>query len=297
AGRPGALARGRAGPADRPLPAARRHPAGGDGAAARRADHRGVAAAAGPPVPLPQGPRPRLVRVRGRLDRRRARRGRRRGPGRADRLGRGGAQAVAGDRGRAGAARRPGHRGGVPGRRRRRACRGPTAAGQRVQGAAGPQPHRGRAGRAGGGGPVTAIGTGAVLAMPGVLAVLWHGNAPRLAEVADHELLVFQSDRVAYHGQFVAAVVADSLEAAREAAARARVEIDEQPHDTELRADRDDLYTPEKVNPNYASDTSQGDVDAELAASEVTVDVTYETAATHNNPMEPHASTAQWLGD
>lgn len=146
-------------------------------------------------------------------------------------------------------------------------------------------------------GTVRSVDTDAVLALPGVLAVLWHGNAPRLAEVADHELLVFQSDRVAYHGQFVAAVVADSLEAAREAAARARVEIDEQPHDTELRADRDDLYTPEKVNPNYASDTSQGDVDAELAASEVTVDVTYETAATHNNPMEPHASTAQWLGD
>jgi xanthine dehydrogenase YagR molybdenum-binding subunit len=146
-------------------------------------------------------------------------------------------------------------------------------------------------------GTVRSLDTGAVLAMPGVLAVLWHGNAPRLAEVVDHELLVFQSDRVAYHGQFVAAVVADSLEAAKEAAARAQVRIDEQPHDTELRADRDDLYTPEKVNPNYASDTSQGDVDAELAASSVTVDVTYETAATHNNPMEPHASTAQWVGE
>ena len=72
-------------------------------------------------------------------------------------------------------------------------------------------------------GTVRSVDTDAVLAMPGVLGVLWHANAPRLAEVADHELLVFQSDRVAYHGQFVAAVVADSLEAAREAAARARV--------------------------------------------------------------------------
>ena len=146
-------------------------------------------------------------------------------------------------------------------------------------------------------GTVRSVDTDAVLAMPGVLAVLWHGNAPALADVPDHELLVFQSDAVAYHGQFVAAVVADSLEAAREAADRTPVRIDEQPHDTELRADRDDLYTPEKVNPAYESDTEQGDVDAELAASAVTVDVTYETAATHNNPMEPHASTAQWIGD
>jgi xanthine dehydrogenase YagR molybdenum-binding subunit len=146
-------------------------------------------------------------------------------------------------------------------------------------------------------GTVRSVDTDAVLAMPGVLAVLWHGNAPALADVPDHELLVFQSDEVAYHGQFVAAVVAESLETAREAANRTPVRIDEQPHDTELRADRDDLYTPEKVNPGYESDTEQGDVEAELAASAVTVDVTYETAATHNNPMEPHASTARWLGD
>ena len=146
-------------------------------------------------------------------------------------------------------------------------------------------------------GTVRSVDTDAVRAMPGVLAVLWHGNAPRLADVPDHEMLVLQSDQIAYHGQFVAVVVADSLEAAREAANRTPVEIDEQPHDTELRAGRDDLFTPERVNPNHEPDTVQGDVEAELAASAVTVDVTYETAATHNNPMEPHASTARWVGD
>jgi len=146
-------------------------------------------------------------------------------------------------------------------------------------------------------GTVRSIDTDAVRAMPGVLAVLWHGNAPRLADVPDREMLVLQSDQVAYHGQFVAVVVADSLEAAREAANRTPVEIDEQPHDTELRAGRDDLFTPERVNPNHEPDTVQGDVEAELAASAVTVDVTYETAATHNNPMEPHASTARWDAD
>ena len=146
-------------------------------------------------------------------------------------------------------------------------------------------------------GTVRSVDTHAVRAMPGVLAVLWHGNAPRLADVPDREMLVLQSDQVAYHGQFVAVVVADSLEAAREAANRTPVEIDEQPHDTELRAGRDDLFTPERVNPNHEPDTVQGDVEAELAASAVTVDVTYETAATHNNPMEPHASTARWVGD
>jgi xanthine dehydrogenase YagR molybdenum-binding subunit len=146
-------------------------------------------------------------------------------------------------------------------------------------------------------GTVRSVDTEAVLARPGVLAVLWHGNAATLGQVPDPELLLFQSDAIAYRGQFVAAVVADSLEAAREAANRTPVQIDELPHDTELRADRSDLYTPDKVNPSYESDTAQGDVDGELAASAVTVDATYETAAVHNNPMEPHATTAQWVGD
>src|SRR5205807_2256898 len=38
-------------------------------------------------------------------------------------------------------------------------------------------------------------------------------------------------------------------------------------------------------------------VDAGMALAEVTVDQTYSTPAEHNNPMEPHSSTAQWDGD
>ena len=146
-------------------------------------------------------------------------------------------------------------------------------------------------------GTVRRVDVDAVLAMPGVLAVLWHGNAPELGHADDGELLLFQTDRVSYRGQFVAAVVADSLEAAREAAARTPVELAGEPHDSVLRPDHPGLFTPEKVNPSYDPVTEQGDAAAELAAAAVTVDVTYTTPALHNNPMEPHATTAQWDGD
>lgn len=146
-------------------------------------------------------------------------------------------------------------------------------------------------------GTVRSVDTAAVRAMPGVLAVLWHGDTPALGDSDDPELQLFQSDRVSYRGQFVAAVVADTLEAAREAAARTPVDYAEQEHDTELRPDRPDLFTPDKVNPAYETDAEQGDVDGELAASAVTLDATYSTPAEHNNPMEPHASTAVWDGD
>src|SRR5258708_33235685 len=67
-------------------------------------------------------------------------------------------------------------------------------------------------------GRVVSIDAHAAQALPGVLAVLSHENAPRLAPLDDAELAVFQTDAVAYHGQFVAAVVAETLEVARQAA-------------------------------------------------------------------------------
>lgn len=134
-------------------------------------------------------------------------------------------------------------------------------------------------------------------AVPGVLAVLKPGDAPELGEAGDPELAVLQGDRVAYRGQIVAAVVAGTLEAARAGAETVPVEYEEEPHDVELTWDHPKLYAPDKVNPAYESDVTQGDPEAELAASAVTVDVTYSTTAQHNNPMEPHATTARWDGD
>src|SRR5215831_5479648 len=85
-------------------------------------------------------------------------------------------------------------------------------------------------------GRVVSIDASAARALPGVLAVIWHENAPRIAPLDDQDLAVFQSDAVAYRGQFVAAVVAETLETARQAARLVAVRYDEQPHAVELRA-------------------------------------------------------------
>ncbi|GIM88398.1 xanthine dehydrogenase family protein molybdopterin-binding subunit [Paractinoplanes toevensis] len=139
----------------------------------------------------------------------------------------------------------------------------------------------------------------AVLADPtaDAIAVLWHGNAPRLEPADDPELDVLQSDRISYRGQPVALVVAETLEAARRAAQVLQLDITAEEHDAVLRADHPGLYTPEQVNPAFPSETASGDVDAALAAAPVTVDVTYSTPALHNSPMEPHATIARWAGD
>jgi xanthine dehydrogenase YagR molybdenum-binding subunit len=143
-------------------------------------------------------------------------------------------------------------------------------------------------------GRVTSVDTDSARAVAGVLAVLTVLDAERLASTDDRELAVLQSDEVAFRGQFVGVVVAETSEAAREAADRVVVTYDEQPHDTVLSADRDDLYAPETVNPEYPTDTDEGDLEAAMASSAVTLDETYTTAMYHNNPLEPHATTAVW---
>jgi xanthine dehydrogenase YagR molybdenum-binding subunit len=132
------------------------------------------------------------------------------------------------------------------------------------------------------------------LAMPGVIAVLSSAEPPELSPDASPELALFQSREVAYHGQIVAAIVAETLEAARAAEGELRISYQAEPHDVRLRPDHPGLYAPDHVNPNFPTDTEKGDVSTGLAAAAVSVDATYTTPAMHNNPMEPHAAMAVW---
>ena len=145
-------------------------------------------------------------------------------------------------------------------------------------------------------GVVRAVDASDALALRGVLDVLWHENAPRVADDDDLELAVLQRPDIAYRGQIVAVAVADSLEVSREAAALVRVDYEAAPHDVELTADHPKLYKPDKVNPAFETDTERGDVEAGLAAAATTIDATYSTPAQHNNPMEPHGTLALWRG-
>ena len=143
-------------------------------------------------------------------------------------------------------------------------------------------------------GRVTSFDTSHAEGLAGVLAVLTADNAEKLASTDDRELAVLQSPEVAFRGQPLGLVVAETSEVARQAAELIRVTYAELPHDTELRSDRDDLYKPDKVNPSFETDTAEGDVAAAMASAAVTLERTYTTATYHNNPLEPHASTALW---
>ncbi|MGQ5229013.1 xanthine dehydrogenase family protein molybdopterin-binding subunit [Streptomyces sp. MN3] len=150
-------------------------------------------------------------------------------------------------------------------------------------------------------GRIRSVDTGPVLAMPGVLTVLHHGNAPRLTSdyvgmlgvPPDPTAVVFQHDRVPHAGWPVALVVAETPEQARAAADALTVRYEEEPHDVALSADRPDAYAADGHMPGT---TEKGDLEAELAASAHVVDAEYTTPEEHHAMMEPHVATAWWDG-
>jgi xanthine dehydrogenase YagR molybdenum-binding subunit len=143
-------------------------------------------------------------------------------------------------------------------------------------------------------GKIRCVDARAALASPGVITVLSADTAAPFGLAGPYELQLFSSRTITYRGQLVAAVVADTLENAQDAAAAVHVSYDADPHAVELRAAGDGLYTPEKVNPDLPAVTCYGDVPAGLAGADVQVSVTYTTPVQHNNPMEPHAAIAAW---
>ncbi|MGD6752044.1 xanthine dehydrogenase family protein molybdopterin-binding subunit [Streptomyces sp. BH105] len=145
-------------------------------------------------------------------------------------------------------------------------------------------------------GRITSIDTSDAEAQSGVLNVIHHGNAPKLPYKENKasnnpppgtRLQVFQDDRVRFHGQPVAVVVATSLEVAQHAASLVKVHYDAERPSTEL----------SKGKPGKPTEYSRGDVDAGLRKADVRLDLTYRLARNHHNAMELHATIARWNGN
>ncbi|MFC6065957.1 xanthine dehydrogenase family protein molybdopterin-binding subunit [Streptomyces ochraceiscleroticus] len=144
-------------------------------------------------------------------------------------------------------------------------------------------------------GRITGIDTSAAEAQRGVLSVIHHGNAPKLPYKDNKasnnppgaRLRVFQDDKVRFHGQPVAVVVATSLEAAQHAASLVKVRYDAEQPSTEL----------SKGKPDKPTSYARGDVEAGLRKADVRLDLTYRLARNHHNAMEPHATIARWNGN
>ena len=143
-------------------------------------------------------------------------------------------------------------------------------------------------------GRISSIDATAARALPGVLLVLTHDNAPRLWLKTDAELVLLQSPEILYKGQFIGAVVATTPEVARHAASLVRVQVQAAPHDVQFRPDHPALYAPKKTNASKPADSQRGDDSQVLTQAAFNIDQTYTTPTEHHNPIEPHAVIAVW---
>ncbi|WP_322892326.1 MULTISPECIES: xanthine dehydrogenase family protein molybdopterin-binding subunit [unclassified Yoonia] len=129
-----------------------------------------------------------------------------------------------------------------------------------------------------------------VAALPGVLAVM-HG--PKFlrnpAQGTADKAPVQGSEDIAYWGQPVALVVAETFEQARHGAQMLQLEI--KAKSGQVDPETATFETPEKKQ------DSQGDLDQAMQQADFTVDVTYTTPGHNSAAMEPHASIAAWDGD
>jgi xanthine dehydrogenase YagR molybdenum-binding subunit len=158
-------------------------------------------------------------------------------------------------------------------------------------------------------GRIRDLDTAAAERSTGVLRVITHRNAPRLAyremkSVLDplgERLHVLQDDVVRFNGQPVAVIVAETLEQAEYAASLVRIDYDAtEPARIDFDREIAHAVPPEAglvAGSSVPADARRGDPDAAFADAAVKVDVEYRIARQQHNPMEPHATIARWDGD
>ncbi|TVQ29418.1 MAG: xanthine dehydrogenase family protein molybdopterin-binding subunit [Geminicoccaceae bacterium] len=145
-------------------------------------------------------------------------------------------------------------------------------------------------------GHVAAIATEAAARRPGVLAVLTHENAPRLAwqpldpavvdPSAGEQVRLLADGKVHFAGEPVAVVVAKSEERARDAAAAVRVRV-------ERNEGVGMHFDPGRGRIDRETSRGDGEGNGEGSAA-FGIEATHEQPRLYHNAIEPHATVAAW---
>jgi xanthine dehydrogenase YagR molybdenum-binding subunit len=148
-------------------------------------------------------------------------------------------------------------------------------------------------------GRVRRIDLVAARAVPGVLDILTHENVAGQVKSppgpdGQATTTTLESDRVWHDGQIVALVVADTFEAAREAAHKVAVDYAAETPSASFDSPGV-LAEPRKPSPR-AKDINVGDAAAAFAQAPVKVDQRYSTPTQHHNPIELFTTTCVWNG-
>jgi xanthine dehydrogenase YagR molybdenum-binding subunit len=146
-------------------------------------------------------------------------------------------------------------------------------------------------------GKVVAIDADAVRSIPGVIdVVVDFDRFIRVSGQGGETQPPTQGVKdIAFMGEIVAIVVAESYEVARDAALQLPIEYEPADGAYAFAARRHEAHKPpDGVTPAHFG---QGDVEKAMAEAPVTIEATYVTPSQNSAAMEPHASTAVWEED
>jgi xanthine dehydrogenase YagR molybdenum-binding subunit len=155
-------------------------------------------------------------------------------------------------------------------------------------------------------GRIRSLDTFEAEAAPGVVLVMTHCNAPRMAPppvfltapkaAGPSNLPIMQSDEIHWNGQPIALVLAETQEQADHATSMIRVSYDGETAVTSFDAARTKARSPGTVL-REPPVVEIGDAEAALRAAKFQVDRTYRTPRYNHNAIELHAATVMWEGD
>jgi xanthine dehydrogenase YagR molybdenum-binding subunit len=121
------------------------------------------------------------------------------------------------------------------------------------------------------------------------------GGDPGSGKLGEKDLLPLQNDRIFYNGQHIAVVIANSFEVAEYAAKLIGVAYDEEQSVFDIEKQLSTAYQPKQGLGGSEVQTKKGD--SNNASKDITLEEVYSTPVYHHNPMEPHATIAEWNGD
>jgi xanthine dehydrogenase YagR molybdenum-binding subunit len=149
-------------------------------------------------------------------------------------------------------------------------------------------------------GRVTGFKLDAARAVSGYIDILNHETlngqyrAPAPFGGKDGQTTTVESDQVWHDGQIIAVVLAETYEAAREAANK--VEVSYAAETPSATFDSPGTATEPHRAMNGGGDPKKGDADGAFVAAPVKIDAKYSTPPQHHNPIELFATTCVWDG-
>ncbi|RWP79923.1 xanthine dehydrogenase family protein molybdopterin-binding subunit [Mesorhizobium sp.] len=139
-------------------------------------------------------------------------------------------------------------------------------------------------------------------ALPGVLDIVSVGDMdevdkPKFGNTGASSIGPLHDKTIFHDGQIIALVVAETFEAAAEAAMLIRADYAQETPSASFDSQGTTIEPAAGKSPMYKEDLKAGDFDAAYAAAAVKIDQKYSTPTQHHNPIELFSTTAWWQGD